>query len=100
MIKEEEDDSMSEVYSSDSEVTKFGFDKKGVFVSTTQRGKSQILPGQKHHAPNIIEINTEDLIKTTTKKPQQFDNEYDRVCASLQLNAVPDFLPCRDKERN
>lgn len=30
----------------------------------------------------------------------KYDNEYDRVCASLQLNAVPEVLPCRDKERN
>jgi origin recognition complex subunit 1 len=29
-----------------------------------------------------------------------YDNEYDRVCASLQLSAVPEVLPCRDKERN
>lgn len=34
------------------------------------------------------------------KKDRTYDNEYDRVCASLQLTAVPDVLPCRDKERN
>lgn len=32
--------------------------------------------------------------------PRKYDNEYDRVCASLQLSAIPEVLPCRDKERN
>ena len=27
-------------------------------------------------------------------------NEYDRACDKLQLNAIPDHLPCRDYERN
>lgn len=26
-------------------------------------------------------------------------NDYDRACDKLQLNAIPDTLPCRDKER-
>ena len=27
------------------------------------------------------------------------DNEYDRVCETLQLNAIPEELPCREEER-
>lgn len=26
-------------------------------------------------------------------------NDYDRACDKLQLNAIPDTLPCRDNER-
>lgn len=33
-------------------------------------------------------------------KPQRVaDNLYDLACQKLQLNAVPDSLPCRDDER-
>jgi hypothetical protein len=42
----------------------------------------------------IIEVNKKAI------RAEDYDNEYDRVCASLQLTAVPDILPCRDKERN
>lgn len=42
----------------------------------------------------VIEVSKKAL------KKEEYDNEYDRVCASLQLTAVPDVLPCRDKERN
>ena len=27
-----------------------------------------------------------------------FDNEYDEACSKLQLNSIPDELPCRDAE--
>ena len=62
-------------------------------VKMQKRGKSGAAKS-KHKV--VIEINAETLIKV---KPE-FDNQYDRVVASLQLTAVPDFLPCRDKERN
>ena len=27
------------------------------------------------------------------------ENPYDEACQKLQLNAIPDYLPCRDQER-
>jgi Cdc6-like AAA superfamily ATPase len=29
-----------------------------------------------------------------------YETPYDEACAKLQLNAVPDEFPCRDKEQN
>lgn len=30
---------------------------------------------------------------------KNFTNDYDRACDKLQLNAIPERLPCREKER-
>ena len=38
-------------------------------------------------------------VESVPRPAREYDNEYDRVCASLQLSAIPDVLPCRDKER-
>ena len=46
------------------------------------------------------EENPQYQARPTTKGKAVYNNDYDRVCAALQLSAIPDVLPCRDKERN
>lgn len=29
-----------------------------------------------------------------------FENEYDEACSKLQLNSIPETLPCRDREQD
>lgn len=100
MIKEEVDEDDSSV-GSEIGVGKHG--KVKVIKKTIKKIiKQEAVTKYQEDDEDVSE--DEDIIDlappTQVKREQKFDNEYDRVCASLQLNAVPDFLPCREKERN
>jgi hypothetical protein len=53
----------------------------------------------KKSSKTVVEVAPPNISKKSNE-PRKFDNEYDRVCSQLQLSAIPDVLPCRDRERN
>jgi len=34
------------------------------------------------------------------KNKEDYDNEYDEACSKLQLNSIPDYFPCREREQD
>jgi hypothetical protein len=53
----------------------------------------------KKSSKTVVEVAPPNISKKSNE-PRKFENEYDRVCSQLQLSAIPDVLPCRDRERN
>ena len=68
------------------------------------------LAGAAHQADDVSQDNDDDDFDQVSAilKPQgdfrrdkaSFDNEYDEACSKLQLNSIPDELPCRDVEQD